>query len=528
MDNHARVRDTALLLMLSFYAPNPDEHAEVFAIAKPGVAVPARVHRVPGEGESPAVLAFEGPTREAMAVGVSYDAGPVGAYALKTCFLPQRVAPYMLPLELARHRLMRVLESLEEWRLTALPADNPAMRRIEAARERFTRALVEGPVGNGTYDPRQAQLAEEALAAAIEAGDALALEHAGRALRERFEDRASPPPPFGCAVHPERFAEPLQRVLASRFAFMTCPMRWRDIEPSEGKFTFVRTDKWVEWAVRHGKVPVVAGPVLDLAKGGTPEWMHIWRHDYETLRECVYEHVTRVVTRYRRTVSRWTACAGLNLNDDFSLSVDQMVELTRLVIHVIRKLQPSAKVTVDLDQPFGMHTARNTESIPPRLYAELVLDSGLQVDAFGLRVQVGDPAPGRESRDLLQIARMVGDFAELDRPLHITALGAPSERARDGAGGRWHADWSPEVQAEWLAHAATVCAAHPAVQSICWQTLYDAEDPAREPVMPAGGLITSSGAAKPALARAGEIAAALHGRTLPGLRMWPDALPAPA
>lgn len=499
--------------MIRFRTFQPDPARRAHTIAKDGVALPSRVSL---KGH---VLVCESPTSDAVALGIRHEMGQLGDLALETCLLPQREEPYLLSLELARHRLMRVLEALENWRLTALPQDHPAMVALERAREEFTLALCEARDEDGNYTQTQADRANSALALAMDAGEALALENAGRRFASRFEDEDSPPLRIGCTVHVERFAEPLQKLIASGLGFMTSPMRWPDIEPQEGKFSFVKTDRWIEWAVRQARIPVVAGPILDFSRGQTPEWMHIWRHDYETVRECVYEHVTRVVTRYRRTVSRWTACSGLNLNDDYSLSTDQMIELTRLVIHVIRKLQPSAKITVDLDQPFGAHTGRNAESVAPRLYAEMVLDSGIHVDAFGLRLQMGDGHDGRETRDLLQIARLVDRFADLERPLHITAIGVPDAPADTPDGGRWRQEWSPEHQARWLAHAIVVAASHPSVQSVCWQALYDLSIDEAHHAMPHGGLISDQGQAKPALKRFFEIAKVLHARSKPALEM---------
>ena len=497
--------------MISFRTFQPDPDRRAHTIAKDAIALPSRVRL---EGDT---LVCESPTGDAVALGVRHDLGPLGSLSLRTCLLPQREAPYLLSLELARQRVMRLLQALEDWRLTALPPTHPAMVAIERALEAFTLALVEGRGPEHPFTPKQAELSNLALSHAIDAGEALSLECAHRRLQERFEDQDQRAPQIGCTVHIERFAEPLQKLIASGLGFMTSPMRWPDIEPQEGKFSFVKTDRWIEWAVRQARLPVVSGPVLDFSKGQTPEWMHIWRHDYDTVRECVYEHATRVVTRYRRTVSRWTAVSGLNLNDDYSLSTDQMVELTRLVIHVIRKLQPSARITIDLDQPFGDHTGRNTESVSPRLYAEMVLDSGIPVDAFGLRLQMGDGLEGRETRDLLQLARLIDDYASLERPIHITAMGVPDAPSKASHAGRWRQEWSPEHQARWLGHATAIAASNPAVQSVCWQALYDLDPAESHHAMARGGLINPEGKAKPSLRKLLEIAHALHNRTLPKL-----------
>jgi tripartite-type tricarboxylate transporter receptor subunit TctC len=46
------------------------------------------------------------------------------------------------------------------------------------------------------------------------------------------------------------------------------PMRWIDMEPAEGKYDFSATDRWIEWAVRAAKLPVVGGPLIELHRAG--------------------------------------------------------------------------------------------------------------------------------------------------------------------------------------------------------------------------------------------------------------------
>lgn len=501
-----------------------------YLVGKDQMSIPATIRLVDGE------LICETAGEEAAALAIQVDAGRAGRLTLQTCLLPHREEAYLLPLELARHRVMLFLNCLEDWQMAALAQDHPAMRRFEDARALFTKALVAGKCDEDGYTREQAQLARESLMAAIDASEVLTLAHAQQQLGQRYaaagesdlsmhHDKPSAPMPatIGCTVHNDQFAEPLQKVLKSNFDFISVPMRWDEMEPEEGAYRFTPTDRWIEWAVRRGKMPVVAGPVVDLSSHAVPDWLYIWEHDYRTLREFVYEHIKRVVTRYRKTVSRWTVIAGANVNSEFALSLEEMVDLTRLGVLLIRKLQPKAQVLVEIAQPYGEHGTHIERSVSPRLYAEVVKEAGIRIDGIALRLQVGDTEPGRTCRDLMQLACAIDSYAGLDQPLHITAFGAPSQPVRAAAreesaagsaahGGSWKANWSPRIQSEWIKRALTVALAKPQVKSVCWQNLYDT---ANCRGMRYGGLISEKGQAKPALRTINEIAAEHRAGVIP-------------
>ncbi|QYU70968.1 endo-1,4-beta-xylanase [Leptolyngbya sp. 15MV] len=292
-------------------------------------------------------------------------------------------------------------------------------------------------------------------------------------------------------------------------------MRWADMEPTEGRYAFARTDKWIEWAVRTAKMPVHAGPLIDFSEICVPEWIYIWEHDYDTLRELVYEHIKSVVTRYRKTVSRWTVCSGLHVNESFAMTLERMMDLTRICALTVRKLQPGAKIQIEIARPWGEYVAGNKRSMPPRLYADMIQQAGVAIDALGLRLQMGQPMPGRGgrgTRDLMALSDLLDRYAEVDKPIAVTAVGVPSApvppgpaSSRSGSAatepaGFWRSPWSPSAQSAWAKEALRLIASKPYVVSLCWQDLYDLPPgiPAASPQdMPFGGLVTDQGQAKP-------------------------------
>jgi len=488
----------------------------------------------------------------AMTNGGGHAAAPLGVLALKTCLLPDRDPPYMLSLELARHRIMEFLNKLEDWSLFDLPADNAILQEFELARRTFSAALVaqrhDVPAGppsgaNGWgFSSEADRLARAALAQAIDAGEKLALLNAERQLPLRLTGDAysaaqaamaaitqeKPPsgtpilvpnapscvvpglPAPGVAIAPDQFSEGLQRAAAAACEFVTTPMRWIDLEPGEGKYDFTSTDRWIEWAVRVAKVPITGGPLVDLRASGVPEWLYIWENDYETLRDLVYEHVNSIVTRYRRTVTRWTVCSGLHVNTNFKLSFEQIMDLTRLCVLAVKKLHPQGKIQVEIAQPWGEYHAEHKRSLPPLMYAEAVAQSGLPVDALGVRVQMGRAAPGQATRDLMAISAMLDQYALFGKPIAVSALGVPSvpgEPFEGRVGGVWRSGWTDAGQAEWLSRVGAICLSKPYMQSVCWQDLSDAS---AKPEMPGGGLVSGTGQPKPALNVIGQIRQAIR------------------
>ncbi len=542
---------------------------QAFLFASPGeTLLQAEIRLEPGmilcekPGDEPAGLTIQ------MAVDLPAKGNakpvPLGSLMLKTCLLPDRAEPYLLALELARHRLMFVFNKMEQWGLFDLPADHPAIRQFEQAQATFTRALVEqrhhpepgsGEDWTGAFNPEAERLALECLALALDAGEQLTQVHAGRQLQGRFtgklyqdaSERSAASPgveralPEGMAKSPESpgivlkglpamgvtvaavpMTEPLAQGAAQACDFLHVPMRWIDMEPVEGKYDVARTDKWIEWAVRTAKIPVHAGPLIDLRRGSVPEWLLIWEHDYETLRELVYEHVKTLVTRYRRAVTRWTVVSGLHVNDHFALTLERIMDLTRTACLTVRKLQPTAKIQIEITQPWGEYFAFNKRSMPPYMYADMVSQAGIFVDAYTLRLQMGQPAPGRITRDLMSLSDILDRYAELEKPIVVSAMGVPSQPLTLAANsmesksgvvtdpGVWRQPWSPATQAHWLSQATAVALSKPFVQCVCWQDLFDS--PMGD--MPEGGLMTSGGLLKPAFKAWTDVRTAMARKTL--------------
>lgn len=491
--------------------------------------------------------------------------GHLGVLTLQTSLLPQRAEPYLLGLELARRHIMLFLNKLEDWGLFDHPGAEAILKQFEAARKTFTEALVasrrSGEASPGvTWQGEADRLAMIALAIIIDAGDRLAVLDARRSMPERltgkaYEDAvriytratAETPasgaavsiagntgvtlpgsPSIGVPVEPLVFNDAIQKAVLSFADFIVVPMRWIDMEPVEGKYAFAGSDRWIEWAVRTAKLPVIAGPLIDLRSQNVPEWLYIWENDYETLRDVVIEHIQQIVTRYRRAVHRWTVASGLHVNGNIKLSVEQVIDLTRTSIAAVRKLHPNAKVQLAIDEPWGEYHAERKRSLPPLLYTDAMMQLGSAVDTIGLRLTMGHAASGRSTRDLMSLSALLDRYAMFNRPLAVTALGVPSAVAaadEDDAplgepqgqpkdGGWWRSGWSEAWQADWASQAMAIICSKPYVQSVCWNQLLDGLGQGAPgggvPVdLPSGGLVSTQAQLKPIVTRLGQIRQAI-------------------
>jgi GH35 family endo-1,4-beta-xylanase len=429
--------------------------------------------------------------RGSQAVGLclQYDAGSAGTLMLQTCLLPDRQEPYLLSVELARHRVKMFLAKSEEWVMFDLSAEHPAMKLWEEARQLSTLAWT-------SDDQIKANnAANRSLILAVEASERLAMAHAELLLHRRYAQRPASSSTLGVRLWPKVDSAPLKQIIAKDFDLLVLPLNWRELEVSEGRYDWDAVDRWMEWASKQGK-PIVAGPLLDFSKRAVPEWMYVWQHDYDTCRDMAYDHIDKVVARFKSVVGMWNIASGLNTNENFVFTAEQMLDMTRMAVLKVRQERKGARAMVELTQPFGEHASSNKDSVHPLSFMERLVQEGVRLDAVGVQLLFGQQERGRATRDLMQISSLLDKFFLLEIPVLISAMGVPSETI-EARGGSWHGPWSAELQQKWIARVFAICMSKPYVESIFWNELFDHANAE----LPRSGLVTDTGKAKPALSR---------------------------
>ncbi|HSV12703.1 MAG TPA: endo-1,4-beta-xylanase [Tepidisphaeraceae bacterium] len=462
-------------------------------------------------------ISFEGgllyvrrPDDHAIGVGLLWDAGIHGAYFMETTRLSERPTPYNLNVELARFRLMRIVQKQEDWNLFDFPRAEKFGTKFREAQEIFADALGK------LHEPAAASLlADQALSLALELSEELGAFHADLLIQRRKANGAFVRHVIGCRVDPTVQNEKYRETLAGNFDYAIVPMTWRQMEPEEHAWDTAPVDELVELLSRK-RMPIIAGPIIQLDDRHLPDWMFIWEHDFDSIRELAYEYVQKIVGRYRKAVSMWNVVAGLHTNSAFSLSFEQIIELTRLLVSQVKALLPNTRTLITVTQPFGEYGAKKTPSVPPMLYAEMVAQAGINFEAFGVEIEMGVPAPGRFTRDLFQLSCMLDRFSTLGRPLFVTAVGAPGRNGPDADdksegrldpshGGRWKRPWDPQLQAEWMEAVYHLALSKPYVESLAWGDLADIS-----PNLPSGGLLDDVLRPKPAFDKLQEMRTKFH------------------
>lgn len=445
-----------------------------------------------------------------LGLALLWDIPGLGTYHLETTRLQHREQPYNLNVELARSRLMKIVQKQEDWNLFDFPKAEKFVNRF-----RESQSLLADALGMLPESTEAARLADQSLSIAIDLSEQLANFHSELLINRRRQGNAFVKHIVGCRVDSVIQNQKYKDTLANSFDYAVLPMRWKQFQPAEHAFDAGPVDEWVDLLTRK-RLPIIAGPLIDLTEEEVPDWMYIWEHDFDTMRELVYEYVQKIVTRYRKNISVWNVCAGLHTNSVFTLSFEQIIELTRLLVTQVKTLLPSARTLVTVKFPFGEHHARSRSSVPPMLYAEMVAQSGISFEAFGLEYEMGVPSPGQFTRDLFQFSSMLDKFSTLGRPLFLTSLGVPGRASPDThdrsegkldpvLAGKWKRPWDPDLQAEWLTAAYRIALSKPYVESIAWGNLADIN-----PSLPAGGLLDDMLKPKAAFTRLQEMRDAFH------------------
>jgi hypothetical protein len=445
-----------------------------------------------------------------LGVALLWDVPGQGTYHLETTRLQHREQPYNLNVELARFRLMKIVQKQEDWNLFDFPKAEKFILRF-----RESQSLLADALGMLPESSEAAKLADQSLAISIDLSEQLAAFHGELLINRRRQSNAFVRHIVGCRVDSVVQNQKYKDTLTNSFDYAVLPMRWKQIQPQEHTFDAEPVDEWVELLTRK-RLPIIAGPLIDLTDDEVPDWMYMWEHDFDTMRELAYEYVQKIVTRYRKSISVWNVCAGLHTNSVFTLSFEQLIELTRLLVAQVKTLLPAARTLITVKFPFGEHHARSRASVPPMLYAEMVAQSGINFEAFGLEYEMGVATPGMFTRDLFQFSSMLDKFSTLGRPLFLTSLGVPGRATPDPhdrsegkldpiLAGKWKRPWDPDLQAEWLAAAYRIALSKPYIESIAWANLADIN-----PSLPGGGLLDDMLKPKPAFTRLQEMREQFH------------------
>lgn len=413
-------------------------------------------------------------------LALCWDVEGAGRILTETVRLQERKHPYVLQVELARGRLLRVNQKLEDWGLLLEPeANRKLLGPLNQARDLLIKAL------QADSDEKAAVLGQQSLDRAGQVSELACDYVAEKSLEARRQAVEMPRRPLGCRVPLDQPFDTVRPHIAPAFDFVTVPLSWRDIERDEQTFQWKELDAWVEGLARD-RVPIRGSALLSFREGDVPDWLYMWEHDFDTIRDLAFEHVRRVIHRYGQHIQSWDLVSGIHGANCFPFNFEQIMELTRMAAAVVKQTAPRSTGLIEIVEPWGEYYARNQRTIPPLLFADMVVQSGIPFDGFGLRLTFGAARDGMIARDMFQISSLLDAYVKLGRPIHVTAAQVPSKGGGTD-GGFWHGPWNEDIQAEWVRRFVTTALSKPMVESVSWHSLVDQSGD----VIPSGGLIRS-------------------------------------
>ena len=393
-----------------------------------------------------------------------------GQLLLNTTRLPERDQPYNLNLELARSRLMQITLKREDWALFDQSDELDAM--VQEVQDLFIQAL------QYISTPEKASiLADQALKKGVEFSEKLASKHAQQFLTARLRNKTLGRHTLGCEINPALMAdEKYRKWLFEMFGFVTIPVNWADIETEKGVYDFDRLDNCIQ-SVAGRRLALCAGPLLRFTPEYIPEWLQAEKPTFEKIRECAYEFVSEIVSRYRKFIHAWRVISGMNAVNCFGFNFEQVIEMTRTACLAAKSVDAKSRKIVELMYPWGEYYAHDKTTVPPLVYADMVIQNGIGFDAFGLQFHFGRDEPGMHVRDMMQISSRLDCFAAVPKPLYITGVSIPDAHGQDECSqhkaGSWRKEWNQDIQANWLEEFYKLALARPYVNTITYSYLTD-------------------------------------------------------
>lgn len=434
---------------------------------------------------SDGMIECERTSRDTAALALLWPIEGFGRIMLPTTCLPERDRPYCLNLEIARARLMQTLSRREDWSLFDGPME---LEEIwQQALELFVKAVQR------SHDYAAASiLADKSLRKAMIFSEKMAITQADAHFKARKSSRGFNRITLGTYVdHSALIQKPYIDGLSGISDFAVLPVSWAQIEKSPEEYDFSHVDQLVE-SLTGKKMLFMAGPLLHFHKDSLPQWLLEGRMGFEEIRDAAYRFVSEVVGRYRRVIGRWIVISGLNAWNHFAFSVEQILEMTRSANMAVKAVHPKGIRLIEVANMWGEYHGMFFNSVSPVAYMDMVIQSGVTFDAFGLQMRFGKNETGLHMRDMLQVTSLLDYVSLLGKPLYITQVQIPSDNGtglcEPKVAGVWHKTWDSKRQALWLDQFYRIVMSKPMVDGVMYGNLADHQ----ESLIQYSGLLTHS------------------------------------
>ena len=415
------------------------------------------------------------PNLETAGLALLWPIDGFGRVLLPTTCLPDRERPYNLNVEITRAKLMQIVNKREDWLFLD---DNEGLGDIcKEGQALFVRAIQ-----NISDSAQSSKLADESLKKAVVFSEKLAIKQAESLFETRSESHGFGRGCLGCRVDPMEIDNPMYlEKLLELFGSVTIPINWAKIESQKGNFDFSTIDACVD-VLGKRKLTLSAGPLLCFSKDYLPKWLLGSGAGFEKIRETAYRFISEIVARYSGVIRGWYAISGMNVFNQFGFKFEQILEMTRAANMAVKQGSDRTLKIIEISNPWGEYYTTISNSIPPLVYMDMIVQSGISFDAFGLQIRFGKNQSGMHVRDMMQVSSILDTFAPIAKPLYITGVEVPSKNGsglQDGKfAGVWHEEWNQSRQGQWIEQFHKIALSKQFVSSVTYSRLADTEDSA--------------------------------------------------
>jgi GH35 family endo-1,4-beta-xylanase len=413
------------------------------------------------------------PSLETGGLALLWGIDGFGKVLLSTTCLPERERPYNLNVEMARARLMQIINKREDWLFF------DALEELKDISDEAQQLFIQA-IQNISDGPLASRLADESLRKAVVFSEMLAVKQAESAFNVRSKSHGFGRGCLGCKVDARQIENPayVERLL-ELFGSVIVPINWGQIETQKGTYDFSMVDACLE-VLGAKKLAISAGPLLCFSKKYLPKWLLRSSAGFEKIRETAYEFIVKIVARYSGVIRGWCVVSGLNVFNHFGFKFEQTLEMTRAANMAVKAASDRTLKIIEINNLWGEYYAAVPNTIPPLVYMDMVVQSGINFDGFGLQMHLGKNQSGMHIRDMMQVSAILDTFSPIGKPLYITDAAVPSQMGEgpyDGkVAGVWHDEWNELRQAQWIEQFYKIALSKSFVDSVIYSSLADAED----------------------------------------------------
>ncbi len=415
------------------------------------------------------LIECERPGLETAGLALLWHIDGFGDVLLPTTCLPERLRPYNLNVEITRAKLMQIVNKREDWSFFGAIEGLGGISK--EAQDLFIQAIQ-----NVSLPSLASKLADESLKRAMVFSEKLSTKQAELLFGTRRKSHGFGRGCLGCRVDHVQIRNPkyVERLL-ELFGLVTIPINWAQIESHKGIWDFSAVDDCID-VLSKRKVAIGIGPLLCFSSEYLPKWLLRGRAGFEKILETAYEFISKVVSRYSNSVRVWRVMSGLNLFNHFGFDFEQVLEMTRAANMAVKAGDNRAVKIIEISNPWGEYYTTRANTIPPFVYVDMIVQSGINFDAFGLQMGFGKKQAGTFLRDMMQISAVLDQFGPIAKPLYITGVEVPgrvSESDEPKVAEIWHGRWDQSRQSQWLEQFYKIALSKPFVDSVIHSNLAD-------------------------------------------------------